>query len=573
MADYSLSPLGFDFIRKQEGFRAKPYWDVRQWSTGFGTRASGPDDVVDRAEAERRLAGEAGKVSAHLSRNVRVPMSQGQHDALVSFGYNLGTDDIDKLMPDINAGNWGRVGERMLSFNRAGGQVHPVLVARRKAEADMLGGGAGDMPAKPSYLAQALNMAGVVPGAGPAGMLPAVMAAPAGSGGGMAGPGGTPIGGAPVAGGPVPLTAPNMRYSKLADALLASAAGAKPRGWGELVNAAGDLALGYTLGNRADEEQKAYKGKLAEALLGASDNDAMAKTLMATGDDDLVKQGVALKVAQQKPQNQIGRFRATKQGIFDSVTGQIVPGTEQAENPESAEHGTTPVAYIDKDGNLRYTQLSKAGGRKDVELPEGARWAPGYDIRDTGTALTGIDKKTGAVGPVVPKDITGKEAQEEVGKLSGQAQAALPAARTAIDSAFKTINELRTHPGLDVGTGASNVFDPRSWIPGTNSYDFQAKNRQAQGQSFMAARDALKGAGQVTDFEGQKGEQAIANLDAAQSREQYLAALDTLEKMMRASYDDLERKAGMASGASTSPPAQTTPKFDMNAAKQKYGLE
>lgn len=361
MAEYTLSPLGFDFIRKQEGFPTKPYWDVRQWSTGFGTRASGPNDVVDRPEAERRLADEAGKVSSHLGRNVRVPMTQGQHDALVSFGYNLGTDDIDKLIPDINAGNWGRVGQRMLSFNRAGGEVHPVLVARRKAEADMLGGGAGEMPAKPSYLAQALNMAGVVPGAGPAGMLPAVMAAPAGSGGGMAGPGRTPIGGAPIAGGPVPLTAPNMRYSKLADALLASAAGAKPRGWGELLNAAGDLALGYTLGNRADEEQKTYKGKLAEALLGASDNDAMAKTLMATGDDDLVKQGVALKVAQGKPQ--LGRFTVDEKtgAVWDNATGkQVTEGKapkpkldvadrkEIFEADEGAQAATNVMGSIDK---------------------------------------------------------------------------------------------------------------------------------------------------------------------------------------------------------------------------------
>jgi len=309
------------------------------------------------------------------------------------------------------------------------------------------------------------------------------------------------IGGAPIAGGPVPLTAPNMRYSKLADALLASAAGAKPKGWGDLLNSAGDLALGYTLSDKADKQQGAYKSSLAQALMGANDTDSMARTLMSTGDDDLVKQGVALKVAQNKPQSQVGRFRPSKQGVVDTMTGQIVPGTEQS-GAEAAEHGTDAKQYIDKDGNLVYTQLSKAGGRKDIQLPEGARWAPGTELKDVGTAFVPVDKKTGApAGPAIPKDIVGKEAAEEVGKLGGQAQVALPAAKTMVDNAFKTIGELRAHPGLDVGTGASNVFDPRSWIPGTNSYDFQAKNKQAQGQSFMTARDALKGAGQVTDFD------------------------------------------------------------------------
>jgi hypothetical protein len=86
------------------------------------------------------------------------------------------------------------------------------------------------------------------------------------------------------------------------------------------------------------------------------------------------------------------------------------------------------------------------------------------------------------------------------------------------------------------------------------------------------ARDSLKGAGQVTDFEGAKGEQAIANLDAAQSKEQYLVALENVERMLKASYEDMQRKAGMAGGGAPAP-VQQAPQFDINAAKSKYGLE
>lgn len=254
---------------------------------------------------------------------------------------------------------------------------------------------------------------------------------------------------------------------------------------------------------------------------------------------------------ESKPQ--VGRFRPSKQGIVDTVTGQLVPGSAAAD-AEAPEYGTSPQYFRDKDGNLRIGQLSKAGGMKSVDLPEGATVLPGIDYRDMGTFVEGRDKRTGQVVSTRPKDITGKESAEEVGKARGLALNAMPAAKTTVDNAFQTIGKLRTHPGLDVGTGASNVFDPRSWIPGTNAYDFQAMNKQAQGQSFMAAREALKGAGQVTDFEGAKGEQAIANLDTAQSREQYLAALDTLERMMQASYDDLQRKAGILPSPATSPP-------------------
>jgi hypothetical protein len=421
-----------------------------------------------------------------------------------------------------------------------------------------------------------------------------------------------PIGGAPIAGGPVPLTAPNTRYSKLADALLASAAGAKPKGWGDLLNATGDLALGYTLANRADEEQKGYKSQLAERLLATEDNDAMAATLMSTGDDDLVKQGVALKVAQAKPQGP--RFIPTPRGIFDVTAQKYVPGTEitpddkpieingrlvrrnpqtnqydevyaappQAKPPvlseiyddtgrkqkavvnlDSAEYtpiggaapldaekaaklGLKPEAYTDKDGNLVYTQISEVGGRKDIELPEGARWAPGYDMRDTGTALTGFNRKSGEVGPVVPKDIAGKEAAQERGKAAGQAQAGLPAVKTTVENAFKTIGELERHPGIDTGTGLSSWLHPAAWTAGTDAYNFNVKNRKAQAQSFMGARDALKGAGQVTDFEGARGEAAIAAIETAQSKEQYLQELANLKRMMQASYTDMQRKAGLA---------------------------
>lgn len=277
---------------------------------------------------------------------------------------------------------------------------------------------------------------------------------------------------------------------------------------------------------------------------------------------------LALKLleAAMTPQNKVGRFRPSRQGIVDTVTGQIVPGTEQAGS--DAEYGTTPQYYQDAEGNVIVSQLSKGGGRKDVELPKGARWLPGVQFQDVGTGVIPLDKRTAQpTGPMIQKDIAGKEAQEEIGKSQGLAQQMLPAAKTALDEAFITINKLRNHQGLDRATGISNWADPRNWAGGTIGADFLEMNKQAQGQSFMVAREALKGAGQVTDFEGAKGEQAIANLTAAQSKEQYLDALDTLERMMRASYENLQRKAGLG------PESEAQPQRNLDNIKQKYGLE
>jgi hypothetical protein len=146
----------------------------------------------------------------------------------------------------------------------------------------------------------------------------------------------SPIGGAPIAGGPVPLTPPSQRYSKLADALLAQAAGAKPKNWGDLLNSAGDLALGYTLSNREEEAQKEYQGKLAKTLMDAAggDTNTLATTLIGSGDPGLVQQGVAMRVSQAKADREANaplrgkdRYMSTPNGVMDVTTNQIVPGT------------------------------------------------------------------------------------------------------------------------------------------------------------------------------------------------------------------------------------------------------
>jgi len=42
-------------IKKEEGFRAKAYWDVKRWSIGYGTLAKSKDDTITKEEAEKRL--------------------------------------------------------------------------------------------------------------------------------------------------------------------------------------------------------------------------------------------------------------------------------------------------------------------------------------------------------------------------------------------------------------------------------------------------------------------------------------------------------------------------------------
>lgn len=131
-SDYTLN-----LLKRFEGYTAKPKWDEKQYSVGYSTRWQPGTPVGSREDHERALAREAGKVDSYISDNVKVPLDDNKRAALTSFGFNLGPGAIEKLLPDINSGNWDRVGQRMLSFSRAGDDPN-ALTDRRRQEAEIL---------------------------------------------------------------------------------------------------------------------------------------------------------------------------------------------------------------------------------------------------------------------------------------------------------------------------------------------------------------------------------------------------------------------------------------------------
>ncbi len=145
-----ISETGIEAIKRFEGAKDVG-WDVRQFSGPYGVKR-GKDERLTLQQADERLREETDRLSGWLGKNVKVPLSQEQTDALVSFGYNLGEGALEKLLPDINAGNHEKVAERMLSFNKAVDQKSgrleelPGLVSRRNAEAEMY---RGNSPAGP----------------------------------------------------------------------------------------------------------------------------------------------------------------------------------------------------------------------------------------------------------------------------------------------------------------------------------------------------------------------------------------------------------------------------------------
>jgi GH24 family phage-related lysozyme (muramidase) len=123
-----------DFIKKQEGFRATAYWDYKQNSIGYGTKATSANEVIDQAEAERRLRAEI-VVADNLVKGFAPNLPKGIHQALLDLTYNAGSGwEHASLGAAVKAEKWDTVKADILQYNHAGGQVNAGLTARREAE-------------------------------------------------------------------------------------------------------------------------------------------------------------------------------------------------------------------------------------------------------------------------------------------------------------------------------------------------------------------------------------------------------------------------------------------------------
>ncbi|MGB8261674.1 MAG: lysozyme [Terracidiphilus sp.] len=136
-----LSSAGMELLKKYEGFRAQSYLDAVGLPTiGYGHRLIERDTFpfgVTEAEAGRMLAADVRVAVQAVERLVRVPLTQGQFDALVDFVFNLGAGRLatSTLLKVLNAGRYADAREHLLLWDHAGGRELAVLKARRQAEA------------------------------------------------------------------------------------------------------------------------------------------------------------------------------------------------------------------------------------------------------------------------------------------------------------------------------------------------------------------------------------------------------------------------------------------------------
>ena len=137
------SDKGISLIKEFEGCKLAAYQDsVGVWTIGFGWTQ--PVDgkpiragmTIKQETAERLLKTGLVSYENDVSRLVKVGLTQGQFDALVSFTYNLGARSLSTstLLRKLNAGDYSGAADEFLRWNKAGGKVLNWLTRRREAE-------------------------------------------------------------------------------------------------------------------------------------------------------------------------------------------------------------------------------------------------------------------------------------------------------------------------------------------------------------------------------------------------------------------------------------------------------
>ena len=143
-----ISNNGLNLIKQFEGLSLKPYLDAVNIPTiGYGstyyedgTKVTLKDKPITEERATQLLEVIANKTfSENINKVVKVPLSQNQFDALVSFAYNIGNKNFNwsTLLKKLNLSDYEGASQEFGRWNQANGKILNGLVLRRQKEKEL----------------------------------------------------------------------------------------------------------------------------------------------------------------------------------------------------------------------------------------------------------------------------------------------------------------------------------------------------------------------------------------------------------------------------------------------------
>ena len=136
-----LSNRGKSLIKKYEGLRLTAYkCPAGVWTIGYGhTAGVFAGQKISEKQADEFFDKDIKQFEDAVNSLVKVPLKQGQFDALVSFVYNVGKTAFanSTLLRMLNSGNYSGAGEQFNRWVFAGGKKLQGLVKRREEEKEL----------------------------------------------------------------------------------------------------------------------------------------------------------------------------------------------------------------------------------------------------------------------------------------------------------------------------------------------------------------------------------------------------------------------------------------------------
>lgn len=137
-----MNQIAAQFIKAHEGCKLAAYRDSAGiWTIGYG--ATGPEvhegAVWTQQQADARLESDIARFEAGVKRCVKVPLSDKQAAALISFAFNLGEASLasSTLLTMLNQGDVIEAAKQFHRWDKAGGHELKGLLIRRFDEASL----------------------------------------------------------------------------------------------------------------------------------------------------------------------------------------------------------------------------------------------------------------------------------------------------------------------------------------------------------------------------------------------------------------------------------------------------
>ena len=139
-----MTDEGVDLIKLYEGYSSSPYLcPANHWTIGYGAiwgmddkRVTEDHPDINEDQADYLLRRDVKKSEMAVLRHIRVPLEDGQFNALCSFVFNLGSGALQSstLRRKINRGDYIGAANEFPRWVFAGGRKLKGLVRRREHE-------------------------------------------------------------------------------------------------------------------------------------------------------------------------------------------------------------------------------------------------------------------------------------------------------------------------------------------------------------------------------------------------------------------------------------------------------